>query len=119
MDKQENKEVDINHYKNTSNKIIDFIIGFFGSYIAYVFLGFIITLLLHLFYNLFPYSFGEYSIISTFLFVITIIIISISTIWFAFKAKRRFIAFGIITAISMPLLAFGACFTIFGAFSYF
>ena len=119
MNKKENKEISKNYYTDTGKKVIDFLIGFFGSYIVYTIFSFIAGLILPLADGLFSYGFEEYSIALPFLFMMTIIIIFICSIWFAFKFNRRFIAFGIITALSLPLLAFGACFTILGAFSLF
>ncbi len=120
MNKKENKEISKDYYINTNKKVLDFLIGFFGVYVAYVALSFLINVISFPIISYFE-SIGSDFLYSGFFFLspIIILVFFLVSLWLAFKNNRRFIAFGLITALSLPLLAFGACFTIFGVLSNF
>ena len=95
----ENKNVDNNlqkpnHYTSTGNKIIDFLLGFFGT----IFLYYLTTI--SNFWSVSPNSLMA-------LFIPIIILVLLSILFF--KIGRKFIAVGIIAVSIIPVLLFGSC----------
>ena len=95
--------------KRDSNKFIHFLIGFFGVFVAAV----ILNLLFMGLGALFPYSYWITSVLTLGLllgFVIAIIRL--------FKTKYKYVAIGMLAALIIPLLLFGACFIIIASIGF-
>lgn len=94
------------YYKERKDKVIDFIIGFFGIWGLYTLLSVLSGLIL--------LSLGTDA--GIFIFSIPIfllLIISIIAVIISFKKNRRYIGIGIMASYIIPLLLVGACFGIF------
>jgi hypothetical protein len=85
----------IDYYAEKSRKIIDFLIGFFGTLILGGLLAWLISFIFR----------GVYL---PMLYLILLILLGI-VIYIFFKLNRRYIGIGAISAILIPLLAMGAC----------
>ncbi len=116
-----NKKEVINedYYDNTTKKANDFFVGFFGTllgagavwYLYGMFFLMVDKFLTDSIYSDFSNNF--YTGFNYFIIIILLILFGFLIKYF-FKNKRHFIVFGMITAVTIPLLAFGACFTIIG-----
>ena len=109
------KEVSKNYYTNTKRKIMDFLMGFFGFYIALII---IFPLIFGIFYILIGRYFLEatdtdffsdsllpVSITIFSLFNIGIpLLIFVASLWFFAKNKRYFIVLGL--TLALPLIPF-------------
>jgi hypothetical protein len=88
------------YYKNTRQKVGDFLLGFFGI----IFLNFIFGII---FYPLSVFSnFGWQSVFIS----ITILVLAVVI---PFKIGRRFIALGVVSVALVPVLIFGSCLLMF------
>jgi len=103
------KKITKNHgnkyYQDSSNKFIDFLIGFFGVGIVWTILSTLITLL---------FSFGYYgSELYIYASAIIFLIISIFLIIYFQNQNRKWISIGILLALITPIILFlllaGAC----------
>lgn len=88
------------------SKVLDFILGFFGVYVV----GFLINYFLlsaNMLFGLNPnlYYFINYPLVWFVLLVLFIIFFN--------KIKRKYISFGIMWAIIIPLILVGGCFAVF------
>jgi len=87
------------YYTTTSRKVLDFIVGFFGIItvgIAWSFFGNLLSMI--------P-GFGVFGSV----YMLLIPLFSIAAVVASFVLKRRYIAIGMISAMLIPLLVFGAC----------
>lgn len=92
---QEQKFKKTNYYTSTSKKVVDFCIGFF----VFIFFNALSPLGLLLISN-----FIDETIVL--LYLISIPLINIMVIIFAFKLKRKFIGIGIITELILSFILF-------------
>ena len=98
-----------NFYTSDGRRIGDFCLGFFGAFIILPLLWFLYTFFISSFYKVLGRGGG---VIIGFSSVIVIIIGLLSIIlssYFLYKSRRKYIFFGILMAVLIPLLIFGAC----------
>lgn len=102
--------MDLSFYDSKKKKVIDFIYGFLGFWIALVLVWGLLFLLLE-------FVSGTTDLLTDEFFSILIIslfsLLAICSTIFGFYKKRAFISIGIISAILIPLLIAGACFGVF------
>lgn len=86
----------------TSSSVLDFSVGFFGVYVV----GFLISFLVIWITNLVPFSMQGTAILAP---SILLFLFYIWVVWYVFGKGLKFVAWGLLTAVILPLLVFGAC----------
>jgi len=93
---------------DSSKKVGDFLLGFFGIWIVTYILFIIVA------------SLSSVSIIASILYtpfsLILYIVLIVATLMIASSAGRRYIAIGFFASFLVPLLVFGACLILFSGF---
>jgi uncharacterized protein YqhQ len=100
-------------YSKKSDKIIDFILGFFGTFILLYVISFIISFLPSFLMELMPRGSAGFSPLLSVAISFLPVVIILVLIYKISKMKRRYIRKGVLYAVMsifiLPLLAFGAC----------
>lgn len=104
------------YYITHGRKIGDFFIGFVGFYICILVLSPLLSIIIIPIFLLSSFL-GSY--FSIFIIGLLYLLIPLIGIIVANKYHRRYISIGIISAIIIPLLLFGACLVVLGGLSSF
>lgn len=93
----------LDYYTTVGRRILDFLGGFFGSYV--------LAVLASLFINIMASV--DRSGVGVIVWLVLFFVLLIALIVASFMKGRRYLAIGIIAAILIPLIVFGACLLIF------
>lgn len=96
------------YFNNSSRKVSDFCIGFFGIFAVFLIIGILFSLIFA-YLNSISYVFLP---LSWLVMPLSIAILMLGTV-ISFKKGRRYIGIGIISSTLVPFLVFGACLLIF------
>jgi len=100
------------YYSDSGGKVKDFFIGLGILYGIYLAFNIVSQSILELIYFVIPYSSSFFGINQFFIYAIIPLVIAILIERKYFK-ERRYVRIGMISAVVIPIIIFGACLSIF------